>query len=832
MQIKQIELVDWGKHKHIVHSANDSVIGILGTNGSGKSTIIRALCFAFTGALDKKNRKKYIRHHGSESGAKTASVSVTFVHESTTYHIYRKIGDRSENKLSWNDTTLTKVKDIDEKIADILGASKRALATTVFPVQGALTELVDAKSGDMRKTTLIKLLGLDFLKTRETAIKNKITALSQTVVDYRPTLQLLEEQKRELSQEIDKQKAVIVEFTQAKEEAENFSQYQTLTTRVIGLKSLITQSSQDLSHAEINVKEKFEKASELLGMSVSSIDSWYGQIAAMEEEEAALYRELYRAEDLESGKAMQESLQAKIVTRQEEQKQVLRERAVLKALLVGKHSTENLRQFLYISRNLVEGTRELEVVNANICSQTQTIDKLRGELTAHKAQENEMEVCRLEQVNRQKLCTLSKEKLAMITMVLNSHHDMTSCPMCEQHVAPGLFSESSKTALIADIAKLEEEIRQLGSKQETYRNQLDSLQRELQYALAHKEVQEKRKSELEGYLKTCREQLPENELNWEEELNNVAALEQKIADLDTRKTTLAVEITNLQNTVNSINAQEEFTPSEELRPKYLEQKEKVVTLRNQTQFLLAANAAVESYTKTKQDAEKELETISEAYEAITEKVAHLNLADPELQAVLFNNRSILDSTEMMLRNLQEQEAVLQLKIKETKQSIEAARTTLETIDDLKRAQQLLGKQGLADEYLNAIWDNMVEDVQDYLKYVDANFVVRADPDKSLSFQFTQDDFPENLWLDQDQLSGGQEVRLAIALLLSIQKRITPEVGLLVLDEPSNHLDATGVDSLNELLMSLTTQLKNEGAQVIVCDHNQVITASISSVLQL
>ena len=63
------------------------------------------------------------------------------------------------------------------------------------------------------------------------------------------------------------------------------------------------------------------------------------------------------------------------------------------------------------------------------------------------------------------------------------------------------------------------------------------------------------------------------------------------------------------------------------------------------------------------------------------------------------------------------------------------------------------------------------------------------------------------------------MKLAVAFLLGLQSTTIPDVGLLVMDEPSTHLDPDCVDELRELLTVMGPQFAAREAQIIVCDHN-------------
>jgi ATPase subunit of ABC transporter with duplicated ATPase domains len=62
--------------------------------------------------------------------------------------------------------------------------------------------------------------------------------------------------------------------------------------------------------------------------------------------------------------------------------------------------------------------------------------------------------------------------------------------------------------------------------------------------------------------------------------------------------------------------------------------------------------------------------------------------------------------------------------------------------------------------------------------------------------------------------------------------VLPEVSLLVLDEPSLHLDHEAVESLRDLLQNLGSTLASSEAQVIVCDHNPILLPAMGKVVTL
>jgi len=75
----------------------------------------------------------------------------------------------------------------------------------------------------------------------------------------------------------------------------------------------------------------------------------------------------------------------------------------------------------------------------------------------------------------------------------------------------------------------------------------------------------------------------------------------------------------------------------------------------------------------------------------------------------------------------------------------------------------------------------------------------------------------------DSISGGEEVALAISLRLAISMFLGYSIGLLILDEPTPHLDTENVQKLKDLIRGLRETLHASGFQVIIVTHHDTLT---------
>lgn len=165
---------------------------------------------------------------------------------------------------------------------------------------------------------------------------------------------------------------------------------------------------------------------------------------------------------------------------------------------------------------------------------------------------------------------------------------------------------------------------------------------------------------------------------------------------------------------------------------------------------------------------------------------------------------------------------------DTKAKLEAAlaarakvQRITKTASDLSTIAAMLSREGLPAAFMQEVFSQLTGLVQHFLSQMDANFTVRVNETQPCSFLFSN---MQGYEMPQESLSGGQAVRLALSMLLAAQRLILPEVGLLILDEPTSHVDAEGVESMKILFQNLATVLQNAGMQLIVVDHNPALQA--------
>ena len=195
MLIKKLRLRNFGQHEDLELEFNGPVIGILGQNGKGKSTIAQAIVYAFLGDLPS-SAADCIRH-----GEKQLRVDCEFTKGGKVGHITRIASrdGRASRSLVWGDEApITKAKDVDLAMEEILGADKQTVLNSVFIAQGDISNIVKASSSK-RIELLVKLLNLNYLNKRSTALDDTIKSIEKEVVPLEPLKVLLDKVSVELS---------------------------------------------------------------------------------------------------------------------------------------------------------------------------------------------------------------------------------------------------------------------------------------------------------------------------------------------------------------------------------------------------------------------------------------------------------------------------------------------------------------------------------------------------------------------------------------------------------------------------------------------------------
>jgi len=177
MKLIDLELKNFRQHLDAQVSFVDGVTGIIGSNGSGKSTILEAIAWALYGAPAVRGTNDTVRSKASEGGAKV-SVALTFELGGSVYRAARTLdasGRSGSAVLEVDGRPLRSgMSEASEAVTKLLGMDYRAFFTSFFTGQKQL-EFMAQLDGRARAAAISRMLGYDrLIKARDQANKDRL----------------------------------------------------------------------------------------------------------------------------------------------------------------------------------------------------------------------------------------------------------------------------------------------------------------------------------------------------------------------------------------------------------------------------------------------------------------------------------------------------------------------------------------------------------------------------------------------------------------------------------------------------------------------------------
>lgn len=838
MIIKQFSLSNFGKHESLEFKCDAHVVGLLGPNGVGKSTVLDAIEFAITGEA-RDPLPSYVRH-----GEGNASVSMTFLKNGMEGYIFRQFGKTPKRKLVWDGREIKAAKEVDQTMAAIFGADKQAIANAVFINQGMLENILFSGDAD-RRQLFIKLVNMAFCEHRSHVIEGKIKKIQTTIVDLGPATDAAAEQQR-LAYEA---------FTATKQSYDTMPDYTTAWSycdRFIRTEEQLRQILTQIGSIE---QEKQAMTAQLQAIldrwSQPHVDGAIAYMLGLETQAAQETASFTTWRTIKSELVHYNRVSVEI----REKMGKLREQMAAQAKL-----NPDKLAMTQVEFSLTESTRWIEQQNARSAHLTN--------LETAKAQRNQAEekfnACRKPRESAEQI---SVRKTALDQMgstwntlkgFLDKQQEFAKCAAMKRQTPSGQLQCVQCGLMISNPEALSEEA-QAGTRQalEQLKLQIDvdtkvyvELNEELKECNAEKDrlardfhYWENQAKSLEAMIA----EIPEMDLSTirveHEKMSGIKALlpsietaikmlNEDIAKLMKQRQTYSLALSNLDRADSFTDEKEqEFSASIAETAEMLKEKRIALDAMKRLNTTISVHATqLDQYLTAKKSHEQILEQPMppEASELSVALNGNLVAVRAELQARQDARNAAGGRMQQAETNWKEAQAAYQGLLQRAKADEEKRKL----LEDLVVLRDLLRPEGLPLAVVQYHFTHLARLTQDALNQLDANFSIQIDYDTPLSFKFTRLDEPEHAPLPMNKLSGGQRVRLCTAFLIAVQQRLVSEVGLLVLDEPSTHVDQAGVESLAELLSSLSSQLGNTETQIIVSDHHPMLRTCFSKVLEL
>jgi exonuclease SbcC len=158
MRVLELSLRNYRVFEEVDLELPARVIGIFGSNGAGKSSLVESVLFGLYGRA--RTDRKQIRTHGVLTDC---AVRVAFEHGGQQYEVRRTIrgkAHQTEAELLVGDLTLASgVREVDAEVRGLLRMDQQVFRASVFAEQKQLDAFSDVTPGK-RKDMVMRLLGI------------------------------------------------------------------------------------------------------------------------------------------------------------------------------------------------------------------------------------------------------------------------------------------------------------------------------------------------------------------------------------------------------------------------------------------------------------------------------------------------------------------------------------------------------------------------------------------------------------------------------------------------------------------------------------------------
>jgi len=882
IRLRRLKLENFLSHRDTEVEFGDETYVILGDNASGKTSILRGIFFALFGEdlKEKTNRDQLINRRANAS-----TVELEFIHRGNRYRVVRELSrKRNSAILEKNGKLFARgIREVKGAVFQSLGLAPDMFRNTVFVPQGEIVDLLKGRPQE-RRQILNRLLGLDEfgkkheelkeeikkLKSVEKVLENQFLLLTGTEREIEEEREKIEELKRalhsleaeveKLTENLEREKRDFEELRRAKEEFER-------------LKGELERLRRE--------REKVIRRVEELSKKLREIEERKGQIPQLRSE----VQLLKFCEEL-NGVAQELILVATEKRRTDEKRNKAREELQVRKELEGElpkleseleRKREKLSSLKEEKTKLTEEVetlkerekqfREIELKRKSLEEQIERLKKGIPKVTKEEVEELESRIKTLEgeiqelKVKREKTAARIgeiEEKLKLL------QRETSECPVCGGELTPEK-REKLKAEAQRELKERIEELKALEIRlKEAEREFLEERRKweKLKEELRERERREEEISRLEKKLlgistiEFREEELKEKLELLEKVKEELSKLEREIALTEARVGEIKKQLSRLPEEKELEKLEEELKEivrkEKTLKKKAAEIKERsginvsstkqlkelIKNLREKQELLNKIEGEVKSereFRELLKQLQEELREKGEKEKELLSQIEGLNFKE---SLYLASERAV-KSTENTLKKKREKlnRVIGELKSREENlKRLEGKRVELHKVKEniqrvknslyiLQRVQESVHpERGFLKRVRTILLPQIAKSCKEFFSSFDFEFGdLFISEDLSVEFGM-----PGQGTMLLEDLSGGQQVAFALALRFAMARNFSQSMELLILDEPTVHLDAQRRMGLTELLL----KLKGRIPQMLIVTHDPELEVAGDRVIRV
>jgi len=787
MRLISLEMHNFRKFKDAEIKFPEGIIGLVGNNGAGKSTIIEAIGWALYGNRAARTSKDEIKRQGA-ARSDDCWVKLVFELGGNTYEVFRIISGKSAdarvkvNGLIAASSTQAVTKFLEKR----LGMDYDSFYTSIVAKQQELNALSN-KSPAERKKSMLRMLKIDLL---EEAIKRvrEDRRNKEKILEYmRKSLKDIEEMERER----ENKKRILEEYRFRKEEKEK---------RVAELeKKLREMEERRRREKEKAVKfNELEKRRKLLEERKNMKEILLKQKT---EEKQQLMKKSGEYENLKSAIIQYDEVSKKREEMENDRKKYYERENLRKEISILQNEIEKIeKEIAELNKKLIEEEKyrkEFESIKAEI-------EKIDGEI-------GEIENKLREGMAEKKAITGKMEEISKKIETIQKLGPESNCPTCGRPLKEKYeeiiknfnieFEEQAKRKQIIEenIQKLEEKREELRNKKEKFVLEIEELEKIfLEYRVIKERIENSRRErqEKEGRMEEVEKKIQEmGEIRFnEDEYERVTEEFRRLRGLYEKAIVIENEVWRISEVEEEIKAI----------------KEEIEFIMKEIGECLKEIELLDFNMERYEEIEKEYEDIRREFHATREELIKLK---GEIEFIQKDIERISEEIEEQKKQREE--------IKKMKKEI-------------ANLEMLAGDRdtGLLNQFKNYLISKIGPLLSHYASHFFSTFTNGKYKDIEIDENY-------NIWIydrgekfELDRFSGGEKdlanlsLRLAISQLIA--QRADVSLNFIALDEIFGSQDR----ERRKNVLNALAELKKQFKQILLITHIEEIKDSMEYILKV
>jgi len=208
MKLRELSLQLFRQHisSHIVFP--DGLVGIIGANGSGKTTVVEAIGFALFGSRALRGKVEDVRTRtaparvGRGKRDQDLKVTLSLEHEGVIFRIERTMSDAALFVGGESAAVAAGNRDVSSRISSIVGMSYEEFTSTYCTEQKGLEFLSGKKGATEREKFIVRMMGYDRLEEVQELLRTDRKEKRAVLQGYEASLGTREELEQRLELEV------------------------------------------------------------------------------------------------------------------------------------------------------------------------------------------------------------------------------------------------------------------------------------------------------------------------------------------------------------------------------------------------------------------------------------------------------------------------------------------------------------------------------------------------------------------------------------------------------------------------------------------------------